>query len=125
MDVDRQVEYWRSSSAEDFAAAASLAAQHPRHALFFAHLALEKAFKALVTQAIAAVPPRIHDLLRLAELAGVTLTAEQRDFLARFQQHCLAGRYPDLQRGLPRPEDVATELTQTREVLAWLHSQSP
>ncbi len=123
MDVERQVDYWRSSSAEDFAAALSLADQHPRHALFFAHLALEKLLKAHVTRATADVPPRVHDLLRLAELGGLVLAAEQREFLARFQQHGLAGRYPDLQRGILSPADVAAELVQAREVLAWLQSR--
>ena len=125
VDVVRQVEYWRSGSAEDFAAALSLADLHPRHALFLAHLALEKMLKARVTQATAAVSPRIHDLLRLAELAGLVLTAAQRAFLARFQQHCLAGHYPDLQRALPNPAQVAAESAEPREVSAWLQSRLP
>jgi len=125
VDVERQVEYWRSGSAEDFAAAESLADRHPRHALFFAHLALEKLLKAHVTRASADVPPRVHDLLRLAELAGLALSAEQREFLARFQQHCLAGRYPDLQRAMQNPGEVAAELAEAREVLAWLQSRLP
>ncbi len=125
MDVARQVEYWRSGSAEDFAAAQSLADRHPRHALFFGHLALEKLLKAHVTHAAADVPPRIHDLLRLAELAGLSLSPEQREFLARFQQHCLAGRYPELHRGMPDPQAVTSELAQAREVLAWLQTRLP
>ncbi len=123
MDVRGQVEYWRSGSAEDFAVAESLASQHPRHALFFAHLALEKILKAHVTRATANVPPRIHDLLRLAELAGVVLTTEQRAFLALFQQHCLAGRYPDLQHGMPTSAEVATALKTAGEVREWLQSR--
>jgi len=101
----------------------SLVRQHPRHALFFAHLSLEKILKALVTRATANVPPRSHDLLRLAELAGLALTAQQRGFLARFQQHCLAGRYPDLQHDRPPPAEVAAELNAAREVREWLQRQ--
>jgi HEPN domain-containing protein len=123
VDVERQVEYWRSSSAEDFAAALSLAANHPRHALFFAHLSIEKMLKALVTRATGQVPPRMHDLLRLAELAHLAMTPEQREFLARFQQHCLAGRYPDQQRSVVG--QTAPELNRAREALEWLQSQLP
>lgn len=119
MDVERQVEYWRTGSVEDLSAAEALAAQHPRHALFLAHLALEKVLKAHVTRATGDVPPRIHDLLRLVELAGLTVAAEQRVFLARFQQYCLAGRYPDMQRGHPEPAAVAAELAQAREMHSW------
>lgn len=122
MDVKRQVEYWRSGSVEDFAAADSLAGQHPRHALFLGHLALEKALKAHVTRNTGGVPPRIHDLLRLAELAGLTVAPEQRTFLARFQQYCLAGRYPDMQRGQPEPAAVAADLAHAREMHTWLLS---
>lgn len=42
MNVDEQIEYWRTGSAEDLAAAESLIEKgHLRHGLFFAHLALE------------------------------------------------------------------------------------
>jgi HEPN domain-containing protein len=125
LDIQQQIEYWRSSSGEDFSAAVSLAAQHPRHALFFAHLALEKALKAQVTRVTTDVSPRIHDLLRLAEPGAVVLSAERRAFLARFQQFRLAGRYPDLQRGRLDAAGVAAELAQAREVLTWLLTQLP
>ncbi len=125
LDIPQQVDYWRNGSVEDFSAAELLAAQHPRHALFFAHLAMEKILKAHVTRATAEVPPRIHDLLRLAELGAVAMPAERRAFLARFQQFCLAGWYPDLQRGRPDSAGVAAELAQAREVLTWLQRQLP
>jgi HEPN domain-containing protein len=71
------------------------------------------------------VPPRIHDLLRLAEIAGLTLNAEQARFLGRMQQFCLAGRYPDLQRTVPAAARVSAELGQAHEVLAWLQTLLP
>jgi len=40
-----------------------------RHGLFLANLALEKALKALVCKATRDLAPRIHNLVRLAELA--------------------------------------------------------
>lgn len=123
MDVEKQAAYWSTGSAEDFAAAMSLLqSQHPRHALFFAHLAVEKALKAHVTRATTDVPPRIHDLLRLADLAGLPPAADRREFLARFQQYCLAGRYPDFGPPEPTTAEATEALTQVREVLAWLQS---
>lgn len=123
MDIEQQVEYWRAGSVEDLAAAEALAGRYPRHALFLAHLALEKVLKAHVTRTTGDVPPRIHDLLRLAELAGLTVAPEQRVFLARFQQYCLAGRYPDMQRSQPEPAAAAADLAQAREMHSWLLSR--
>jgi HEPN domain-containing protein len=41
-----------------------------QHGLLFAHLALEKVLKALVCRHTHEIPPRIHNLTRLSELAG-------------------------------------------------------
>jgi len=59
--------------------------------------AREKMLKAHVTAATRSMPPRIHDLLRLAELGGVMLSQEQRDSLASLQKYAIEGRYPDAQ----------------------------
>jgi HEPN domain-containing protein len=74
MNVSKQVKYWTTGAEEDFAAAQSLLEKgHYRHSLFFAHLALEKMLKALVVLKINDVPPKIHNLIRLSELAGLAL----------------------------------------------------
>ena len=58
MDVQKQVDYWRTSGEEDMAAAMSLLEEgHLRHALFFAHLAIEKEIKACVVRRTCSVPP--------------------------------------------------------------------
>jgi AbiV family abortive infection protein len=57
MDVGKQIEYWRSGAEEDLAAARSLLEKkHFRHALFFAHLAIEKVLKAHVTHETKTIP---------------------------------------------------------------------
>ncbi len=71
MDVEKQIEHWRQGSAEDWEVAIKLVEDgKSRHDLFFAHLALEKILKALVCRQTRDVPPRIHNLSRLSELAG-------------------------------------------------------
>ena len=83
VDVPKQVDYWRTSSNEDFAAAESLLEKgHLRHSLFFAHLAIEKMLKAHVTRQTKEIPPRIHNLIRLAELAKLKLDEDRKDFFA-------------------------------------------
>ncbi|WP_367354771.1 HEPN domain-containing protein [Atribacter sp.] len=45
--------------------------------MFIGHLVIEKLIKALYVKNINENPPRTHDLMRLAEKAGITTTEEQ------------------------------------------------
>ena len=124
IDVQKQIDYWQTSSDEDFAAAESLLEKgHLRHCLFFAHLAIEKMLKAHVTRQTKDVPPRIHNLVRLAEIAKLKLDSEQEEFLREFGIYQLEGRYPDFEQvpvdlGLARDE-----VSRAREMLIWLKKQ--
>ncbi len=83
----------------DLAAPESLLEKgHLRHCLFFAHLALEKMLKAHVVRATRDDPPRIHNLVRLAQLAGLKPTGEQERFLRRFDLYQWEGRHPDVRQ---------------------------
>lgn len=124
MDVQRQIEYWLNGSQEDIEAAAVLMEKRKiRQGLFFAHLAVEKLLKAHVTKATDAVPPRIHDLLRLADLAGIALPPQRRAFLARLQRYCLEGRYPDFHPAATNCEEAQIELNEAQETRSWLANQ--
>jgi HEPN domain-containing protein len=124
MDVRRQVEYWLNGSQDDIEAAVVLLEKRKiRQSLFFAHLAVEKALKAHVSKATDAVPPRTHDLLRLAELAGISIPAPRRVFLARLQRYCMEGRYPDLPPETPEWDEARTELDEAQETRSWLVKQ--
>jgi HEPN domain-containing protein len=124
MDVQKQVEFWRVSAEEDFSAAESLLEKgHFRHSLFFAHLAVEKMLKANVTKQIKDIPPRIHNLIRLAELAGHKLDAEQEQFLREFNVYQLEGRYPDSHEILLTADFVKKEILRAKKMLLWLKKQ--
>ena len=74
MDVQKQLDYWRTGAQEDMEAAGILSEKERfRHALFFAHLALEKSLKAHVVVHTKRIPPRIHNLMKLAEIADLSL----------------------------------------------------
>jgi len=124
VDVRKQVDYWRTSSDEDFAAAESLLEKsHLRHCLFFAHLAIEKMLKAHVTRQTEDVPPRMHNLVRLAEIGGLKLDTERQEFLREFGVYQLEGRYPDSEQ-ISLDLDVAgVEISRAREMLEWLKKQ--
>ena len=124
MDVQKQIDFWRTSSDEDLAAAESLLEkEHFRHCLFFAHLAIEKMLKAHVTRQTNDVPPRIHNLIRCAEIAELNLSSEQARFLRGFDVYQLEGRYPDSAQVLLDLETARAKLALAQEMLKWLKAQ--
>ena len=79
MDVQQHIDFWRAGALEDWDVGAGLVRDgKTRHGLFFVHLAIEKALKALVTRKTAEVPPRIHNLPKLAQLAGRKICVRSR-----------------------------------------------
>ncbi len=122
INVDKQVAFWRLGSAEDWEVAQALVERgNVRHGLFFAHLALEKVLKALVCAHTRELAPRLHNLLRLAELAGVQLPPDSLDLLAEMNVFSLEGRYPDALSAPPTIEDARQVLTRAAEVLECLN----
>ena len=121
MDIDEQIEYWRTGSAEDLAAAESLLEKgHLRHGLFLAHWALEKIVKAHVVRATRDAPPRIHNLVRLAQAAGLKPNDEQERFLRRFDSYRFEERYPDSQQLVLTPSLAREEFQKAAEIWQWL-----
>ena len=124
MDINKQMAYWRASSEEDLEAGRSLLERgYYRHALFLGHLALEKMLKANVVKQTKEIPPRIHNLKRLAELAGIQLSPEQKKFFAEFEAYQLLGRYPDMAQAKIEPQTARTDFSAAEERAKWLKSQ--
>ena len=124
VDVAKQIDYWRTGGDEDFAAAESLLEKgHLRHSLFFAHLAVEKMLKAHVTSETKDVPPRIHNLIRLAKMAGLSPDSEQEMFLRSFDMYQMEGRYPDATPVLMDSKIAREKLVLAGEMLRWLKAQ--
>lgn len=93
---------------------------HWRQSLFFAHLGMEKLLKAHFTSQKKEVPPRIHNLKRLADMAGLALTPDQKEFLRVFSMYQLEGRYPGSVEVLLDQDSTRKELTRAQEMLEWL-----
>lgn len=120
--MEKFVAYWRDSAKEDWGACQDLArANRRRQALFFAHLALEKLLKAHVCRRTNAMPPRIHSLTRLAEIAGVAPNSRQLEILAEINRFNLEGRYPeDIEAIQVTKADVQYYLKRAKEIYQWL-----
>jgi HEPN domain-containing protein len=65
------------------------------YALFFGHLAIEKALKALYVVERKEHAPPIHNLTRLAKLAGISLDQDKLDKLILITSHLISK--PDIQ----------------------------
>ncbi len=63
--------------------------------LFFCHLVLECLLKALVVERTGKEAPFIHNLVRLAELAELNLTADQKELLRVATPFNIRARYED------------------------------
>jgi len=122
IDVDKQIEFWRAGSEEDLAVARELVGWgRIRHGLFFLHLSLEKSLKAHVCRVTRDLAPRMHNLVRLAELADVRFSQEQVGTLAEMNAFNIEGRYPELLLPPPTPAETQGYLIQAEGILEWLN----
>lgn len=65
------------------------------HSLFFIHLSLEKIIKAVFAKNHNEYPPLIHNLAKLANISGITLTVKQKSQLTTATEFNVSGRYED------------------------------
>jgi len=73
-----------------------LKTKHYDSCLFFCHLALEKALKGIIVRKTYQSAPFLHDLEKLAVLAGVSLDDQLRDQLRTISTFNIAARYDDV-----------------------------
>lgn len=127
MTKEEHVNYWLVGAAHDLDAAESLfASEKYDWCLFIGHLVLEKTLKALYVYRIEdELPPKIHNLLRLAELASIPLTEEQQEFLGQVNTFQIESRYPEYrQEFYQRCTKAYAEpyFTHIKELYVWLKS---
>lgn len=96
MKVEVHIQYWLDSAAHDWDTAANLyAAGKKDWCLFIGHLVLEKTLKAIFVQNNDnRLPPKTHNLVKLAEGSHIVLTEAQRFLLDEINDFNLEVRYP-------------------------------
>ena len=124
MNVEKQVAYWLDSAKEDWDVAQKLIdTDSIRHGLFFVHLTVEKTLKALVCKRTKAVPPRIHNLASLSNMAGLVLDERQENILSSINKMNLLGRYPDFSPIRTDKKSAVKYLQDAEEIYQWLTKQ--
>lgn len=120
--------HWLATSDYDFDTAKDmLTSGRYVYVVFMCHLSSEKLLKGAVVEFTEIdMPPRIHDLNRLAEVATLKLTDEQNIFLKSLSIEQQKTRYPEDIKALGKSytQSYAQEiLKQTREFRTWLRQQ--
>lgn len=124
VDIAKQVEYWRKLALEDWPVASKLVQDGSlRHGLFFIHLALEKAAKAHVCRMTQDMAPYTHNLVRLADLAKLSLLPEQLRVLTEANSFNIQSRYPESLLPAPPREEALRFVKEAEEVFQWLMRQ--
>ena len=95
---------------------------------FICHLVVEKALKAVLADKTNEVPPKIHDLRRLAILGSIfdSLQDEQRELLKTLMPLHIEARYPEHKEKVKESltlEYCQNILAQTEEFLCWIKTQ--
>ncbi len=87
--------------------------ERPAYAVFFAHLALEKALKGCYRHVHGRPPPVSHNLRHLAAQSGLPLVEAQRSFLQKINPASILNLYPDR----PFAADVSYDKAAAQHVL--------
>ena len=94
------------------------------YVVFICPLAMEKMLKALLSQKYPQdIPPKIHNLITLAQKAGIKPPDNLKDFFLRIDNVSVVTRYPEDMRALAKDfnkESAKLILSETRKILKWL-----
>ncbi|MEZ7892973.1 MAG: HEPN domain-containing protein [Candidatus Wallbacteria bacterium] len=124
MEKEEIIKYWKDTSENDFRTMKNLFATNDFcWSLFVGHLVIEKLLKAIYVKNIDENVPKMHNLLRLAEKAGIILNEQQKDSLDIVTTFNISARYPDYKQNFYKKctEKYTLENIETiKELRLWL-----
>ena len=101
--TEKDIKSWLDASRYDLETArAMLKSRRYLYVLFMCQQSLEKLLKAFVTARKGEFPPRIHNLVRLGEVAALEFSDDERKLLERLSLYYLQSRYPPEIQALAR-----------------------
>jgi HEPN domain-containing protein len=94
---EEHIDYWKETAKRDWKTVQNMyKSKDFVPSLFFAHLVLEKLLKAYwVKDNVQNHPPKIHNLISLADKITYSFTEDEFIFMGRMNDFQLEGRYPD------------------------------
>ena len=124
IDKNFIINYWLDTANHDYQTMLNLYESKDYHwSLFMGHLVIEKLLKSIYVKNIDDNPPRTHDLLRLAERAGLEITEEQEDVLDLITTFNINARYPDYKQSFYKKcnyEFTTANIEKIKELRTWL-----
>ena len=127
--MNAKTEYWLELCDDDLLTAKALfQSKRHLHMGFFCHLIVEKALKAVITHKTDEIPPRIHDLVKLASMGSVfdIMSDEQKQLLHTLMPLQIEARYPEYKERIQSaltPAVCEQLLKQAEEFLCWIKQQ--
>lgn len=127
--MEEKVAYWVELSDYDLETAqAMLEKCRFLYVGYMCHQAIEKIFKAIVTQVTGALPPYTHNLSHLAKAAELLdmLTEDQEAFLDLLEPLNIEARYPSHKERLLNSltqEKCSQLIDKTRELQTWVKTK--
>ena len=120
------MEHWIESSDDDYDVMLSLyVSKKFTWCLFLGHLVIEKLIRAIYAKNNPQHPhaPKIHNLVKLADLCNLTPSQDQQNMLSRFTQFNMEARYDDYKKEFSKKctqAYVDEQIKDLEEVRAWL-----
>jgi len=126
-EKEKIVKYWLESSDDDFETMEIIyKAKRFSWSLFIGHLMLEKLFKAYYVQKREEYPPMIHNLLRLAEQADLSLSEQQKKDIATITVFNIRARYDDYKLSFQKKctsEFTSIWIAKLKDFRLWMKEQ--
>ncbi|MDY6801895.1 MAG: HEPN domain-containing protein [Bacteroidota bacterium] len=121
---DKLIEYWIIDSDDDYETMiAMFDLKRFSWALFIGHLMIEKLLKAYYVEVKSDYPPFIHNLLRLAEKAEMSLTDDIKKQLVTITAFNINARYDDYKMSFKKkctPEFTEEWINKLKELRTWI-----
>ena len=124
--MNDKVLYWLELCDDDLLTAKTLlGAKRLLHMGFFCHMIVEKAIKAAIAKRTNEIPPKIHDLQKLAVSGGIfdDLSEEQLMLIDKLTPLQMEARYPEYKEKIAKTLTLLyceQLLSETEELLCWI-----
>ncbi len=126
LDVEKVKVFWLAEAEEALRVAEHLVEKEDfSYALFFGYLALEKMMKGVCVKKLKDHAPPIHNLVRLAGVAGLELNDKTEEALIMITGFNIESRYPDFNRSFRTKctQTFTTEqMSEIKRIFEWLRS---
>lgn len=127
--MNDRIKYWLELSEYDLdTAVAMLQTQRYLYVGFMCHQSAEKAFKAVLSSKTEQFPPKIHNLIRLAEQCELleVLPEEYKKLIFMLNPLNIESRYPTYKEEMLKQltlEKCKEIINNTKELISWIKAQ--